>query len=98
MNLIWKAVRRNEKWNIRNSVDGLNNLFDTAKRKINEMEDRAEDRMQNVTQRMQSVTQNDKNTENMEFRKLGNEVQTEQMYLDLSDFQKTILRWTEQKH
>lgn len=56
----------------------------------NEMEDRAEDKK--ATQRMQNVTQRDKDTENTEFRKLGNEVQTEQMYLDPSDFQKTILR------
>lgn len=54
------------------------------------MEDRAEGK--NATQRMQNVTQRDKDTENTEFRKLGNEVQTEQMYLDPSDFQKTILR------
>lgn len=42
---IWKAISKNEKYNIniRNVMDELNNLFDTAEKKVNELEDK--DRM-----------------------------------------------------
>lgn len=39
---IWKAISKNEKYNINiwNVMDGLNNLFDTAEKKVNELEDK----------------------------------------------------------
>lgn len=41
MNQICKAISRKEK-HIRNAMGGLNNLGDTSGKKINELEDRAE--------------------------------------------------------
>lgn len=42
MKWIWKAISKNEKYNINiwNVMDGLNNLFDTAEKKVNELEDK----------------------------------------------------------
>lgn len=39
---IWKAISKNEKYNINiwNVTDELNNLFDTAEKKVNELEDK----------------------------------------------------------
>ena len=69
MNQICKAISRKEK-HIRNTMGGLNNLGDTSGKKINELEDRAENWIKTVTQRQRygkyGVT-------------VGNEVQTEKM-------------------
>lgn len=42
MKWIWKAISKNEKYNINiwNVMDELNNLFDTAEKKVNELEDK----------------------------------------------------------
>lgn len=39
---IWKAISKNEKYNINiwNVTDELNHLFDTAEKKVNELEDK----------------------------------------------------------